>query len=215
MGDFEDVPSIAGFVHERKNALAVLLGFAQLARLQLERGDTEAALKHLATLEEEIRRASHKLQRYLGGTSAFARTSCDLAAIAAHSIALVWPRAQERGIEIELRATPLFVNGDPAALEQVFLNLLLNGIAFARTGLLIQLSASPLGIEARISDDGPGVTPQIAAQLFTPLVTSREGGSGLGLFLSRQIARAHGGELSLDHATPGTMFLLRLPALTK
>jgi signal transduction histidine kinase len=61
-----------------------------------------------------------------------------------------------------------------------------------------------------VSDDGPGVPPEIADRVFEPLVTARPGGTGLGLALARRIATAHGGTIELVQG-PGACFRIELP----
>jgi signal transduction histidine kinase len=61
-----------------------------------------------------------------------------------------------------------------------------------------------------VSDDGPGVPPEIADRVFEPLVTARPGGTGLGLALARRIATAHGGTIELGRG-PGACFRIELP----
>jgi signal transduction histidine kinase len=71
-------------------------------------------------------------------------------------------------------------------------------------------------VVVRVSDNGRGVDPAIAAQLFEPFATTRprDESSGLGLYVARQIAQQHGGTLTLEPSSAGASFALRLPAAT-
>jgi two-component system nitrogen regulation sensor histidine kinase NtrY len=109
----------------------------------------------------------------------------------------------------------LTVNGDPDQLEQVLINLLRN----AADASLVTKGAVRVGwhrdgnmIEIWIKDDGPGLAG--TANLFVPFFTTKPGGSGIGLVLSRQIAEGHGGALSLENRADGQgcIACLRLPA---
>ena len=62
-----------------------------------------------------------------------------------------------------------------------------------------------------VQDNGPGVSPQVRPRLFEPFVTGKPSGVGIGLALSRNIARAHGGDLVLEDGAPGVTFILTLP----
>jgi signal transduction histidine kinase len=62
-----------------------------------------------------------------------------------------------------------------------------------------------------VTDDGPGVPPEIAPRIFDPLVTGRSGGTGLGLALARRIVQAHGGSIALVDSTQGACFQIRIP----
>src|SRR5439155_17367205 len=65
-----------------------------------------------------------------------------------------------------------------------------------------------------VEDDGPGIPPETLARLFQPFFTTKEQGTGIGLHISRGIARAHGGELScVSEVGVGTRFIVDLPAL--
>jgi signal transduction histidine kinase len=64
-----------------------------------------------------------------------------------------------------------------------------------------------------VEDDGPGVSPEIAARIFDPLVTGRSGGSGLGLALARRIVAAHGGSIVLVDSQAGACFRIRIPLI--
>ena len=109
----------------------------------------------------------------------------------------------------------LTVQGDPDQLEQVLINLLRNAAdASLATNGGVSLGWHRDGnmIEIWIKDDGPGLSG--TANLFVPFFTTKPGGSGIGLVLSRQIAEGHGGALSLENRTdgPGCIACLRLPA---
>ena len=110
---------------------------------------------------------------------------------------------------------PLTVQGDPDQLEQVLINLLRNATdASLATGGAVRIGWRRDGtmIEIRVKDEGPGLSG--TANLFVPFFTTKPGGSGIGLVLSRQIAESHGGALTLENRTdgPGCVARLRLPA---
>ncbi len=73
----------------------------------------------------------------------------------------------------------------------------------------------PGALRIEVEDDGPGIDPAMAAQIFEPLVTGRSGGTGLGLALAKRIAGAHGGDIALCATAAtgptGATFVLTLP----
>jgi len=110
---------------------------------------------------------------------------------------------------------PLTVRGDPDQLEQVLINLLRNATdASLATGGAVHIGWRRDGtmMEIWVKDEGPGLSG--TANLFVPFFTTKPGGSGIGLVLSRQIAESHGGALTLENRTdgPGCVARLRLPA---
>jgi nitrogen fixation/metabolism regulation signal transduction histidine kinase len=119
---------------------------------------------------------------------------------------------------LPVRVTPgasFGIEGDGDQLDQLLINLVRNAVdAALTTGGAVEIVWRKDGshVEVAVRDEGPGLAN--TANLFVPFFTTKPGGSGIGLVLSRQIAEAHGGTLTLENRQPGPgcVALLRLPA---
>ncbi len=123
----------------------------------------------------------------------------------------------ESGINLRIRVDPksLELTADPQLMEQVLINLVLNSVEMleGRSNGTIELSS---GLDEggrvliRAADNGPGIPEQVKEKIFTPFFTTKRGGSGIGLSLSRQIMRLHKGSIAFK-STPNemTVFTLR------
>lgn len=200
--------------HEVRNPLAAIKGLTQLLQ---RRGDPSG---HLAVIASEVER----LQDILDGFLSFSRPleklelqSTDLCALTRDVTSLLEARFAQSGVVPELELPPAAtLQADPARLKQVLMNLMLNAIEAMERGagprrLVVRVEAGGDEIVLRVSDTGPGVEPARAERLFEPSVTDKQGGSGLGLPISRAIVRAHGGELVLGRTTQGAEATVRLP----
>jgi signal transduction histidine kinase len=205
----------AGFAHEMKNALTVVLGFAELARTAAERAQTDPKVtRHLKELENETRRTVAQLQSFLSYSAGekVARRPQDVNQLVDDALQMVRPMARIKDLQLEQTpGEPPRVDADPFAIRQLLLNLLLNALDFARTRISVGTSRTADGrAQVVVADDGPGVPPENRERIFLRFVTTRPGGNGLGLATSRDIAQAHGGTLALGEGE-GATFVLTLP----
>ncbi|MFO7897484.1 MAG: HAMP domain-containing sensor histidine kinase [Planctomycetota bacterium] len=124
------------------------------------------------------------------------------------------------GAEVDLRVEPCDARACrvPAIrkkLRQAFLNLGHNAIdAMADGGgsLVLTCRAGPRAVAVRVADTGPGMRPEETQRMFEPFQTSKEGGTGLGLALTRKIVEDHGGEIEIDSRPgEGTTVTVTLP----
>ena len=144
----------------------------------------------------------------------------DLADVARRAAGILGVRARERGIIID---APRAGESLPAIAEfrrvlQVLLNLVGNAIHYSPTNsqIWIRLEGDEGRAKVIVADQGPGISPEQQARVFEKferLGRSGDGGSGLGLYISRRLARAMGGDLSVESAPgQGARFVLDLPA---
>jgi two-component system CheB/CheR fusion protein len=123
-------------------------------------------------------------------------------------------RADNSGAVIALPATAIVMHADPELTRAVVLNLLLNAChASGHQPIDIEAAVHDGYCEIRILDRGPGIPVEVRAHLFEPFVTTRSGGTGLGLPIARRLTQLQGGTLTLDDRYGGgTVARLRLPA---
>jgi signal transduction histidine kinase len=146
--------------------------------------------------------------------------TCDLAVVARAVATLLRPLADASGVELSLSldgAVPA-VRADRTQLEQALVNVGKNAIeAAGRGGCVTVRLDSAGGRDARarmvVEDSGPGLAPDVAAQLFTPFFSTKAGGQGIGLTLVQEVLRQHGCEFSLERLPGGpTRFSIVFPA---
>jgi len=215
--------------HEIKNPLAGITGAAQLISMSLSGEDLDLA----ALIVEETRRIVTLLDQVeaFGDVSPPARVAVNLHDVLdrARRSAAVGFGAHMRFVEDYDPSLPLTL-ADPDQLLQVVLNLLKNAAEAGRPGGTIRLrsfyeaglklrrddgSQAALPLQVEIIDDGPGLPPDIAANIFEPFVSGRDNGTGLGLALVSKIIADHEGWIAVD-STPGrTVFRISLPVAEK
>jgi two-component system sensor histidine kinase HydH len=103
---------------------------------------------------------------------------------------------------------------DPVRLTQALLNVVINAIQAVERNGRVEVSASVADgrVSVAVSDNGPGIPPDKLASVFDPYYTTKNEGSGLGLWIAQQIVTAHGGSLQAQNRpTGGVVLTMRLP----
>jgi signal transduction histidine kinase len=206
---------VRGAAHEINNPLFGMLGLIELLLREIEPGTK--AHERLSLVQQsglEIKRITHSLLGFARADSAVTEV-VSLEEIAATAVELV--RCTGAGKSVELREQypnePLQVRGSSARLSQVFLSLLVNAQQALPTGgsVTVQLERDGDWAVARVTDTGAGIDLDARPGLFEPFATTKDGGTGLGLAASLEIARRHGGDLIALTSASGASFVLRLP----
>jgi two-component system, NtrC family, sensor histidine kinase HydH len=207
----------AGVAHEVRNPLTSIKMLIQTGREEAAKAGMPA--EDLAVIEHEVRRIERSLQTFLdfARPPKLRRTPTDLAALPEHVISLVRGRAAKQAVEVRWNrpGQPIVAEADSDQLRQVMLNLVLNALdAMPRGGVIeIALRKPEEGwVEMCVADTGPGVAAEVLPRLFTPFVSDKETGIGLGLSVSRRIMEDHGGSLrAFNRPEGGACFVVRLP----
>ena len=206
----------ASIAHEINNPLQAVQNCLHLAT----RGEvTEKKRREYLDLANiELNRLMTTVQRMLDyyRPGAVEPQRVDLVTLLRHVINLLLPQLRASGIRVNTgfssKLTPVVAVS--SQLEQVFLNLILNAYDAMPSGGELRVSARPVRdtAEILIQDTGPGVTEEMRGRIFEPFVSSKQGGTGLGLSVSYGIVAAHGGSLDLvPERGPGACFRVILP----
>jgi signal transduction histidine kinase len=211
--------------HELRGPIAVVRGyFSMMADKSL---DAEALERAMPVIERKLNDMNALVNEMLEtarleeGITRVERQPQSLRAIAAAATSAIQPQLTARHrLDVRLPGATVLVDVDAARIETIIRNLLDNAIKFSPDGGQISCHASTRHDVARITviDHGFGIPPEQMHRLFTRfsrLVTpenSHIAGTGLGLYLSRELARAHGGDITAK-TTPGggASFVLSLP----
>jgi len=209
----------AGLAHEVRNPLTAI-------RIDLQR--VEEGLPPDSPLRAPHRRALEELERLdttVGAVLDVVRTkSVDVATVDVQAaldaaVRASAPAFEERNavLHAPARVDPICVKGDLGALEQLFLNLLLNAAQALDAGVSarVVIAVDDGWVTVTIHDDGRGMSPDQLERVFEPLFTTRPGGTGLGLTISRRITAAHGGSIRIESDPDlGSTVEVRLPLAT-
>jgi two-component system, LuxR family, sensor kinase FixL len=210
----------AAVVHEISQPLAAAAAFAHSSKRLLLENPIDAKLlrETVENVEQETRRAGAIVERirHFLDRGELSWDSVDLGELLRRLGGALADDAQASGVTIRVSAPmSTLVDADRIQMEQVLVNLMRNAIEAAQVGggnVQTTLSRSPGAVRVEVEDNGPGVAADIVERLFEPFETTKRRGVGLGLSLSREIVKAHGGRLWLERTgAGGSKFVLELP----
>ena len=230
MSRLSDVGQMASaMAHELNQPLTAILNYVQAARRILQSKAMEIPPKAADAMDKAVSQASRasaivqNLRNFIqkGDTE---RRIEDLNKVVGEATALGLVGAKETGVSVrvDLSAAPLSVFVDKIQIQQVVFNLVRNSIEAMTESppprhLLVstvpmESEADGTMAEVSVSDTGPGLAPEIQAQLFQPFQTTKAKGMGLGLSICRSIIDAHGGRLqAMPNAERGVTFRFTIP----
>jgi signal transduction histidine kinase len=204
----------ASMIHDLRNPLGTVVAGAEML-MELDPGSTQ--VKRLAA---NIYRAAGRMRELLADLSAASRGNRSTSEICKiHDVIVA---ASEAALQTPEKHTIQILNDLPdsieillerARIECVFFNLITNALEAMPGGgkIRIGLRKADESVLIEVEDTGPGIPKEIRGRLFEPFVTAGKGhGLGLGLAVSRQTVRDHGGDIWLEPA-PGARFVIRLP----
>jgi two-component system OmpR family sensor kinase len=217
---------VADASHELRSPLTVLRGDLDVA-LRRERSPQEYR-ETLERMREETARITALAENLLvlaradAGLPATSLADVDLADVAERVVERAARQSEAAGIILTVEAEPALVRGDAALLERAVGNLVENAVRYVPRGSRVTVRCARSGGRAAldVEDDGPGISAEHAPLVFERFyrgdpARGRDAGTGLGLPIARAIAEAHGGCLTLERASPGTLFRLVVPAVRK
>jgi C4-dicarboxylate-specific signal transduction histidine kinase len=215
----------ASIAHELNQPLGAILSNSDAAELLLESAGPQ--LDDIRQILADIRRDDLRASEVIKHLRALLRKRevellpLDLNEVVADALRLVDGESRRRGIEVETELSAVLptVRGDKTQLQQVLLNLVLNGMeamaesSAAKRLLTVQTAGDPNEeTEVVVTDTGPGISPDRLPRLFDAFFTTKEYGMGLGLSIARSIIESHGGRIWADKNTDGgAAFRFTLP----
>ena len=219
---------LATMSHELRTPLNAIMGYVDLLELEIAGTLNDRQKESLA----RVRAGSMHLQELIESILSFARidagkvhvhrTLVDLRSLVHDTVALIEPLARARNLDLVVHtpADPLLASTDAAKLRQIILNLLSNAVKFTDHGsITLDLRRDDGDIVLSVTDTGIGIPSEEQARIFEPfrqvgdVYTQKSTGTGLGLSVSRELAKLLGGDVTVD-STPseGSVFTVVLPA---
>jgi signal transduction histidine kinase len=207
--------AVEGVVHNLRNHVATAVGYLQeIDRHRLDPVDRES----LETAVDAANDAVTVLRGLSQGATprvSYAAAPVDLNELVTRALGMARPRARVKEVQLAVRESPedVKVRADPLLMREVITNLMNNAIDAAPSGGHVTASTGRRSGRPyfSVADDGSGISDDHRHRLFEPHFTTKEGGTGLGLFMSYGIVREHQGQLLFEGNRSGAVFTVILP----
>jgi signal transduction histidine kinase len=215
--------------HELRTPLNAILGYQDLLEAEVAGPVTAEQRRYF----DRIRRSTGELLELIDQILSLSRIdgdhvepgedAVDVATIVEEIGVLFGPAASRKGLDLRIRKPPqpILVHADPKGVREILRDLVSNAVKFTDAGhVAVEARTNRAGyLIVEVSDTGPGIPEQDLTRIFEPFVqgdgspTRRHGGAGLGLPVSRKLARAFGGDLTAaSRVGVGSVFTLDLPS---
>ncbi|MBI5862790.1 MAG: PAS domain-containing protein [Rhodocyclales bacterium] len=215
-----------GIAHELNQPLAAIANFAKGSVRRLQAGnltheETHSVLHDIGTQAERAGEVLRHIRDFARKRNSLPRL-VHMNALIASAVRLTEHEIRQHGVTIALDLNDSLpaINADPIMVEQMLCNLIRNAVeAMTQAGstqrrIVIRTHPSDAGgIEVEVSDSGPGMSEEVAQQVFDQFFSTKPEGMGMGLSISRSIIETYGGRLWLETAPGcGASFHFRIPA---
>lgn len=206
----------ASVAHEIRNPMTTLQGFLQLLEYEVEGN----AQKYVTIIQEEVKRMNEILNEMLSLSkpSTDVMSYFSLASLVDEVLVLLRPKAlldQINLINENLTEDQVLINGNPNRMKQIIVNLVKNSMEAMEPNDTLSISvyeSDPHNVDVMIADTGVGMSKEIMENIFVPFVTTKEGGTGLGLPFVKKTVNEYGGSISVkSELGKGTEFHLSFP----
>jgi len=217
-------------VHEIRNPLTSLMTYVEFLPKKYHEPDFKE--KFHSIVPQELKRINNVVNRLLelGKPSSFSFSQVNICALVNETLSLLADHLQLKKINVKrnFESDAIMAQVDPDQMKQVFLNLFLNAIQAMGEGGELTIATTvhgpqstvdrrPLNVGAKfiqisIRDTGTGMDEETLKKLFTPFMTTKKDGIGLGMVITEEIVREHKGDISVKSKLgEGTEFVVRLP----
>lgn len=206
--------SLFQITHEIKNPIAVCKGYLDMFDVNNE----EHSRKYIPIIKEEIARTLILLQDFLSLQKIkIEKDILDIGLLLEEIMTSLDPLFKSKMIEVSVKMPDdeIYMNGDYNRLKQVFINLLKNSVE-AMTNqkkhkLNLKLTDMKDKIEVKITDNGVGISAENIKKMKNPFFSTKSNGTGLGIYLSNEIVKAHNGKIDFKSDKQGTTVTLIFP----
>jgi signal transduction histidine kinase len=208
--------AVEGVVHNLRNHMATAVGYLkEIDPRRLDSVDRESFETATAAANDAVT-VLRSLSQGATPRVSYAVDPVDLNELVTRAMGMARPRARSKELQLAVResADNVKVKADPLLMREVITNLVNNAIDAAPVNGRVELSTGKRGNGwpcFSVADNGPGVSDDHRHRLFEPHFTTKEGGTGLGLFISYGVVREHQGQLLFEGNRRGAVFTVVLP----
>jgi len=208
--------AVEGVVHNLRNHVATAVGYLkEIDPHRLDPVDRESLDTATAAANDAVT-VLRSLSQGATPRVSYAPDPVDLNELVTRALGMARPRARTKEVQLAIRESreDVRVRADPLLLREVITNLANNAIDAVDQAGHVELTTGRRGNGwpyFSVSDDGPGISDDHRHRLFEPHFTTKEGGTGLGLFMSYGIVREHQGDVLYEGSRHGAVFTVVLP----